>query len=666
MKLCYLDFEFRNVSEPKLDLVSVAVRCTVDQEDKYIREFWLHNNPAAKSQARKFFANLIADGYVFVAYVMEAEARSLMTLFGDDRSWLRGFKAIDLYLEYRCLLNHNDSLSYGEQYIDGKIIKTSKPPNKWERADDEPDDEAHHKPSYSLAAATFKLLGEKIDTDEKNEVRDIIIYGKPEDVDANMDRIQRYNMSDIKHLQGLLAAVIKRHKDHGETLDGFISAALKRGDYAVRTARMVELGYPVNIDKVTKFTANVKGIVNEAIQDCLEFSAEVESFRFDKRKQAYVACEKNIREWIKAQSKPYWRKTAKSALSISKDAFSDWYDSQSEGFAGAYCRYLKTKQSLNGFSGTASKRGKFTDFIGSDNRVRPFFGIYGSQSSRSQPGATAFIPLKAHWLRNFIEADAGRALAGVDYASQEFLIAAIISQDEKMMAAYRSGDVYLAFAKEAGLVPQDATKQSHKKMRDACKTLVLGISYDISSRGLAPRMSQALGSEVTEEQAQAYIDKFFEVYSDYKAWKDETIDDYVQQGFLQLPDGWTLFGDNSNKRSVGNFPIQGHGAVIMREAVRRAQNCGLDIIYTLHDALYIEFKSDKYHDILMLKQSMSEAFEAVMSQYGKTVPIKLEGEAWSKDYAVATPMAIEGIEYLTEYVDDKGRKDLERYRKYFS
>ena len=596
---------------------------------------------------------------------MEAEARSLNSLFG----YMPKFKAIDLYLEYRCLLNHNHKYSYGQQYIDGKVIKTTPPPNKWEAQDvsiEELESEGHHKPSFSLAAATFKLLNIKIDTVEKNEVRDIIIASDPKAIEENALRILKYNASDIDYLPQLMDAVFDIHKSFGETLEGWAKAALLRGDYAVRTARMLSLGYPVNMGKINKFTSNVKGILNEAIEDCLENSSEVESFRFNKKQGKYILTEANIREWIQVQAKPYWRKTAKDKLSVSRDAFKDWYGSESPGFAGAFCRYLKTKQSLNGFlPSETSKKNTFKDFVGSDNRVRPYFGIYGSQSSRSQPGATGFIPLKSHWMRNFIEAPKGRAIAGVDYASQEFLIAAILSQDREMMKAYESGDVYLAFAKAAALVPQDATKSSHKQMRDVCKALVLGISYDMSANGLAPRLTQSLGKPVTVDYAQQLIDTFYEVYSDYADWKKDVAQDYEQNSFIQLSDGWTMWGDNDNHRSVGNFPVQGHGAVIMRKAVELAQSKGLNIIYTLHDALYMEFDSYDTAAISMLKDAMSTAFNIVMSEFGDTIPIRLEGEAWSVDYANKLPGAVNGIQFMPEYIDAKGQKELDRFKKYF-
>ncbi len=670
MKLCYLDFEFNGISDPKLNLVSVSAKTTVNGEDRGLATRWLFDGPTSKEWRgfAKKFRELIAEGFVFVSYVGEAEVRSLLTLLGDDRSWIKDFKLIDLYLEYRCMLNHNNALSYGEQYINGEVIKTKPPKPKWQASamSDEEDDDLHHKPSFSLAAATFKLLGEKIDAEEKNAVRDIIIRSDRKEIEAAKERILIYNESDIKYLRELLLKVIAFFKSKGISSKAWLEHALTRGDYSFRTALMVEKGYPINHEKLSMFMKNTAGILKAAAEDCLEVAPDVKAFRYDTKKDRYVVFEKAIREWVESESKPYWRLTDKGKKSLSKDAFSDWYSSESPGFAGAYCRYLKTKQSLNGFLPGVTKGKKvFSDFIGSDKRVRPYFGIYGSQSSRSQPAATGFIPLKAHWMRNFIEAPKDYAVCGLDFASQEFLVAAIMSQDQNMISAYASGDVYLAFAKLAGLVPQDATKDSHKKMRDVCKALVLGISYDMSAKGLAPRLS-ASGETYTEEKAQELIDTFYETYSDYADWKKEILEEYEDNGRLMLSDGWTMWGDNINHRSVGNFPVQGTGAVIMREAVRLAQNAGLDVIFTLHDAIYIEFKAVEVEAIETLRDAMLQAFENVMSKYGKTIPIRVEGEAWSTAYLQEIPRKIPNVIYMPEYVDAKGKAELERYRKFFT
>lgn len=668
-RFCFLDFEFSGISERDLSLVSVSLLFRKEGINIAERTFWLYDAEEAKKRLRAYILDAIEKEYVFVSYVMEAEMRALLTLFSDQPSALKNIRAVDLYLEYRNLLNHNHKYAYGDQLIDGKVITTTPPPNKWERIEFDPTDsefleqeEKHHDPSYSLAAASYKLLGEKIDTDEKNRIRNIIIEHDPGKLLEHKEEILSYNASDIKHLPALL----NKFREMAPTPE-WAYHALKRGEYAVRTAKMVRHGYPINRTKVDLFTKNVAHILDTAVNDCLEHSAEVESFRYDKRKQTYVANQKAIRDWIKEQNKLTWRKTSKGQLSLSKDAFRDWYDSTSPGFAGAYCRYVKTRQSLNGFTPSAkpSKRGRFTDFIGADNRVRPNFGIYSSQSSRSQPGATGYLWLKAKWMQNFLEAPEGYALASADFASQEFLVAAIISQDDEMIKAYESGDPYLAFGKLAGLIPPEGTKKTHAQMREVCKTCVLGMSYLMSAKGLAPRLSQAMGKTVTEDEAEKYIEMFDDAFEDYAAWRKNIKQVYSEDHMLQLSDGWTMWGDNDNFRSVANFPIQGEGAVIMREAVALLQDSRINVIATVHDSVVIEYKVENTDIVLrMFNGCMRQAFENVMKKYGDTVAIRVEGEAWSKSYT-GHEGELHGFKLLNEFIHDKAKQDYERYKKFF-
>jgi len=88
--------------------------------------------------------------------------------------------------------------------------------------------------------------------------------------------------------------------------------------------------------------------------------------------------------------------------------------------------------------------------VGSDNR---------------QPSNTRFIFGPSVWLRGLIKPPPGYAVAYVDWSQQEFGIAAALSGDSAMQAAYRSGDPYLMFAKQAGAVPPDATKKTHGPIR---------------------------------------------------------------------------------------------------------------------------------------------------------------------------------------------------------
>src|SRR5262249_50730113 len=128
--------------------------------------------------------------------------------------------------------------------------------------------------------------------------------------------------------------------------------------------------------------------------------------------------------------------------------------------------------------------------VGRDGRNRVPLCPFASKTGRNQPSSTRFIFGPATWLRGLIKPGPGRAIAYVDWAQQEFGIAAALSGAPAMMSAYQSGDPYLAFAIQAGQAPGDATRETHGRVREQCKTCVLGVQYGMGEAGLAQRLGQ--------------------------------------------------------------------------------------------------------------------------------------------------------------------------------
>ena len=110
------------------------------------------------------------------------------------------------------------------------------------------------------------------------------------------------------------------------------------------------------------------------------------------------------------------------------------------------------------------------------------------------------------------------ALAHVDYKTQEFAIIAALSGDTAMQAAYGSADVYIAFGKQCGKLPADATEESHAAERQLFKQCVLGIGYGMEERTLALRIGQP--PIVARELIRAHR----ETYRVCCEWSDAAVD----------------------------------------------------------------------------------------------------------------------------------------------
>ena len=250
----------------------------------------------------------------------------------------------------------------------------------------------------------------------------------------------------------------------------------------------------------------------------------------------------------------------------------------------------------------------------------------------------------SNWLRVLIVPPDDLAITGIDYSSQEFAIAASLSGDQNMKEAYTSGDPYLFFAKKAGAIPPQGTKDVFKKERDLFKSTTLGLQYGMAAKSLARKLSQDTAREVTIEEAQSLIELHQKIYPQFWMWSEYNWRKYLREGGLETKDGWVLFGDNLNSLSVKNFLVQGTGASIMRAAVISATEKKLDLIAPLHDALYMIHDKNDLESIHLLSECMTIAADQFVD-----LKIRLDSKTYTKE---------------VPWIEDKGRTDYLRFQKY--
>ncbi len=673
LRSVFLDFEFNQTTEENVNLVSCA---TYDLHNEQRGVWWLHNEHNRQHELSTYLRQF----QTVVGYACVAEARSFLALGLDPLK----FEWLDLFLEYRQLTNHNDELQWGKQLVNGKVRFVKKPKPKWERSED---DGLGFKATHSLAEATYKLTGEIRDTEEKDAARKLIISDPEEFTDQEKKRILRYNLDDVVFLPKIWQRQKEefRKLDPGTPIRDYLVEAKLRGRYSALTAIMESRGYPINVEATKNFSAQVPHILMECQRDINGQFPKNKPFKWNKATTKFSLNEAVTRGWLEANvDAGRWMKTdggkkKQPKLSLSLEAWEKQFafkHSYPRGNFGAQMvRYLKLKQSLYGFSASGGARKNFWDSVGSDGRVRPYMNIFGAQSGRSQPAASGFMFLKPAWMRSLVEPEHGKFLAGIDYGQQEFFLSGLESEDQNMIDAYLSGDPYLFGAKLAGAIPKDGTRQTHKAERDLFKNTYLGILYGMTRVGLAAKLSGDTGREYTEDEAQEQIDIFEESFPDYMDWKRELMDDYSAGYAIRLPCGWRHWCDNDNVRSVCNVPIQGFGASIMRKAVDLAETRGAKVVFTLHDAIYIEGWNKNFErDLSILYTAMKDAFQYYFKDtaYEKVSgQIKLDPFAWSPGFQ---PDSERQFNYGFEpvvcpmsnlYIDERAGDDYERFKKYF-
>ena len=249
--------------------------------------------------------------------------------------------------------------------------------------------------------------------------------------------------------------------------------------------------------------------------------------------------------------------------------------------------------------------------VGTDGRNRCLLSAFRARTGRNQPSSSRFIFGPSVWLRGLIRPTEGQGLAYVDWSQQEFGIAAALSGDAAMMAAYLSGDPYLAFAKQAGAVPPSATKSSRRAVRVQFKACALAVQYGMGPDGLALRVGQ------TPAHARDLLRLHRETYPGFWRWSQGAVDYANLRGELFTAFGWKMHvGAQSNARSLANFPVQANGAEMLRLACSASTEDGIRVCAPVHDAVLIEAPLDELDaTVAATQQVMADASMAVLDGF---------------------------------------------------
>jgi DNA polymerase-1 len=244
--------------------------------------------------------------------------------------------------------------------------------------------------------------------------------------------------------------------------------------------------------------------------------------------------------------------------------------------------------------------------VGADGRNRCLLSAFRARTGRNQPSNSRYIFGPSVWLRGRIKPEPNHAVAYLDWRQQEFGIAAALSGDTAMQAAYLSGDCYLTFAKQANAVPADATKATHGRVRDLYKQCVLGVQYAMGECGLAMKIGQP--RIVARDLMRAHR----QTYSTFWRWSDAAVDTAILTGRLNTVFDWQILtAQDYNPRSLRNFPMQGNGSEMLRLACCLVTERGVEVTALVHDALMIHAPMERLAaDIAIAREAMIEASRA--------------------------------------------------------
>lgn len=436
--------------------------------------------------------------------------------------------------------------------------------------------------------STLSFFGlRSMEHEDKKAMRDLIMEDRS---NASYSRAEQksildYCQTDVDALESLFKPITHRILRNRGDLD----RALLRGRYMDAVAEMEYRGVPIDVERLELIRKNWNDIKLQLIEKVDSNFGVFDGVTF---KQARFI------EWLQREKIP-WPETAQGRPALDNDTFRQMAKAHPQVAALHELRHSLGQLRLNDLS------------VGKDGRNRCLISPFGTNTGRNTPSNSRYIFGPSRWIRGLIKPESGKALAYIDFGSQEIAIAAKLSSDLKMQHAYISGDPYMSFAIQAGLAPKGAMKATHKEIRNRCKSAVLGMSYGMREHSMAQR----LGGPIIG--ARHLIEAHELTYRIYWRWVQGVVDHAMLHNRLYTTFGWQIqMGSEVNPRSVQNFPMQANGAEMLRLALIMAMEAGIQICAPIHDAILIESDIETIDkDILRMQEIMRRAGSIVLDGF---------------------------------------------------
>jgi DNA polymerase I len=414
---------------------------------------------------------------------------------------------------------------------------------------------------------------------EKDDMRALILGGGPWSSDERT-AILDYCEADVTALGRLLPAMLPQ-------ID--LPRALLRGRYMAAAAAMEHAGTPIDVETLGLLRQNWEPLKDRLIVDVDKGFGVFDGRTFKADRFAALLNRHGIP----------WPRTETGCLALDDSTFRQMAKAHPFISPLRELRHALSDMRLNDLT------------VGADGRNRTILSAFRSRTGRNQPSNTKYIFGPSVWLRGLIKPPPGHCVAYIDWSQQEFGIAAALSGDVAMQAAYLSGDPYLAFAKQAGAVPADATKASHGAERELFKQCVLAVQYGMEAESLADRIGQP------PIVARDLLRSHREVFWTFWRWSDAAVDLAMLDGSIPTVFGWNVHvGENPNPRSLRNFPVQANGAEMLRIACCLATERGVEVCAPVHDAVLICAPFERLGaDIATTRAAMAEASRIVLAGF---------------------------------------------------
>lgn len=278
---------------------------------------------------------------------------------------------------------------------------------------------------------------------------------------------------------------------------------------------------------------------------------------------------------------------------------------------------------------------KLMDSIGPDGRIHAGYRQMGTETGRlscSSPNLQQ-VPREAEFRRLFRARD-GHKLVVADFSQVELRVAAELSGEERMQAAYKAGrDLH---TETAALVTGKSADSITKKERTSAKLCNFGLLYGAGAATLRKQAVAQYGVDMELEEAQELVTGFREAYPQLYEWQMQEGNKTTKGVFTRYGRRRILTGFNDKYTTRINTQVQGTAGDIAKIAlamiwdrIQQATPGEALLIAMVHDEIVLEVVQDR---VEQWSELLAGAMEAAGSVICKAVPIVAEaasGDTWA-------------------------------------
>jgi DNA polymerase I-like protein with 3'-5' exonuclease and polymerase domains len=265
------------------------------------------------------------------------------------------------------------------------------------------------------------------------------------------------------------------------------------------------------------------------------------------------------------------------------------------------------------------------EHVARDGRVYPRWVQFGANSGRMACSAPNMQNLPRGDYRKCVAARPGRVLVKADYSQIELRIAAKVSGDRALTAAYERGEDLHALTARQVLGIAEVTREH----RQLAKALNFGLLYGMGAKGFRNYARSHYGLELTEDQAEGYRQAFFRAYPGLRRWHRSVGDRPMDTRTLV---GRRVLGVQQFNEKL-NLPVQGTGADGLKAALgllweRRAECPSAIPVLAVHDEIVVECdegQSDGASE--WLRRAMLDGMAPLVAPVPVEVEVKV-GPTW--------------------------------------